>query len=93
MPSTTIIGALHTIFPHEKYGDFRKRVFWVKEINAKNPNIWQLEMWHDDIDELDKFKNYSGEVSCEVSILGKMWSKNGRDNIINVLRCTGIKKI
>lgn len=93
MNTTTITGAIHTIFPHEKYGDFRKRVFWVKEVNVKHPNIWSLEAWHDDTDNLDKLKGYVGEVSCEVTIRGKMYSKNGRDGIINTLHCTGIKKI
>ncbi len=92
MNTTTITGAIHTIFPHEKYGPFTKRVFWVKEINVKHPNIWALEFWHDDIEILDKFK-YADEVTCEVTIRGKMYSKNGRDGIINTLHCTGIKKI
>lgn len=91
--NTTITGTIHTIFPTERYRDFFKRVFWIKETNVKYPNIWALEMWHEDGAVLDQFRNHSGEVSCEVSVKGKMWSKNGKDNVINILHCTGIKKI
>lgn len=90
--NTTITGTIHTIFPTEQYRDFHKRVFWIKETNVKYPNIWALEMWHDDGAELGKF-SYADEVSCEVSIKGKMWSKNGKDGVINILHCTGIKKV
>ncbi len=86
---TTILeGAIHTIFPVE----YKKRVFWLKQINVQYPNMWQLELEHDDISLLDKFKE-ADVVQCEVEIRGRHWDKNGRQGVMNILKCNDIKKI
>jgi hypothetical protein len=84
-------GVITTIFPTEKYGALTKRVFWLRQINVQYPCNWSLEFWHDDVDVLNKYK--SGDaVTCQVEVRGNYWSKNGRDGIINVLKCFGINK-
>lgn len=87
-----LTGAIHTIFTTETYGDFRKRVLWLKEINVKNPNTWAVEFYHDDGDILGKFSG-AEVVTCEVEVLGKLISKQGREFVINIFRCHGIKKV
>lgn len=91
--TVTLTGALHTIFPEERYGDFTKKVFWLKETEGKYPSMWQIELWHEDIVDIAPYSNYTGIVECLVEIKGRLWSKNGKDSVINILRCVGIKKV
>jgi hypothetical protein len=92
--TATISGVIYKINPVEQYGDFRKRVFWVQELNVRYPNTWQLEMWHDDILNLESL-HQSDLVECGVTIKGKMveGKNGGNDYIINILKCDTIKRI
>lgn len=91
--TTTLTGAIHTIFATENHGQFRKRVFWVKQVNTMYPASWQIEMTHDDCELLDQFKGYTGLVECECEVKGFHWKKAGKEGIMNILRCIGIKKV
>jgi len=89
--TATITGVIYQINPVEQYGDFRKRAFWVQELNVKYPNTWQLEMWHDDVHNLELF-SVGDLVECYVTIKGKkVEARNtGKDYIINILKCDKI---
>lgn len=90
--TTILTGAIHTIFPTENYGNFTKRVLWLKETDVKYPSIFSIEFWHDDISCLEDFKG-SEIVNVQVEIRGKLWSKGGKENVINILKGVGVKKI
>jgi hypothetical protein len=95
MNTTSIIaGVIYQINPVEQYGDFRKRVFWVQELNVKYPNTWQIEMWHDDVHALELLTT-GNLVECNVTIKGKMVQgrNGGKDYIINILKCDSIKRL
>lgn len=85
-------GVIANIFPEETFGNFTKRVFWLKQINVQYPMHYALELWYDDIEALKKFKVGEG-VICEVEVRGNKWSKNGREGVMNILKCTGISKL
>lgn len=86
-------GVIRKVFSEKVYGDFHKRVFLLQELNQKHPQIWSLEMWHDDTSELDLYKQ-GDVVECEVQVVGRMYEKSsGEENAINLLKCTSINKI
>lgn len=89
----SITGAIHTIFPKETYNGFEKRVAWIKQVNVQNPQIYQIEFWNQDISALGVFSNYTGLVECEIELKGRHWEKNGKEGVVNTLRCVGMKKI
>lgn len=92
--TTTLSGAIHTIFPEEKYGQFIQRVIWLKQINVKYPLIWEIQFWHDDGSAmLNKFKN-GDVVSVDIEVRGKMWTprNSNQEKVINILRGVNIKK-
>lgn len=88
---TQLSGVITSIFPVEKYGNFEKRVFWIKQINVQHPCYYSLELWHDDQDLIDKCK-VGDAVVCDVEIRGNYYNKNGRSGVINILKCTDISK-
>lgn len=93
MNTSFISGVIYKIFPEEKRGDFRKRVFWIQQLNVKYPEMWQLEMHHDNTLILDRFKE-GFIVECDVTVRGKLWQKqNGEDCVIMTLRCDTIRSI
>lgn len=95
--SSELQGVILNIFPAQKFNAFWKRVFWLQEIPAagnKYPNVWELELWHDDTMEIDHFK-IGDSVKCQVEIKGKLLTKKGTDQefVINSIRCVLIQKI
>lgn len=92
MIQTTIKGTITDVFPVEHIGNFKKRLFWVKEhADASSPQTYQLEAWNNDVDMPAKEK--TGDVlNFHIEIRGKIWEKNGRSGLINTLRCIGIFK-
>lgn len=93
MITVKLTGAIHTIFPVEFYGqNFKKRVFWLKEINVQKPTIWSVELHQDDVVLGEKFKN-ADLVECQVEVVGRMVGNTGSDKVFNALKCIGIKHI
>lgn len=92
MQQITVKGTITDVFPVEHIGNFRKRIFWIKEhADASTPQVYQLEAWNQDVEMPAKEK--AGEVlNFSIEIRGKKWEKNGRAGIINTLRCIGIFK-
>lgn len=90
MINTKIIGKLINVFPIETYGDFKKRVFWVEEIKDKNRQTWAIELWGPRINDVLDFKP-ERVVLCEIEVIGKRWSKNGKESVIIILKCALIR--
>lgn len=93
--TTQLTGVIHTIFNFERFGDFQKRVFWLAEPKTdknKYPQFWALEMHHDDGLDLAHYK-VGDPVCAHVEIRGRLWSKNGRESVINILKCTSIERV
>lgn len=89
----TLQGVIKDIFPDEYYGNFRKRVFWLAEVNAKYPNTWAIECWHDDAcNELSSYRP-GDAVKVTFEVKGKLWSKGGKEGVINTLRMTVIDRL
>lgn len=85
-----IQGLLSDVFPAETFGNFTKRVFWLKEPDTlSNPQHYQLEVHGEDVRRLDQF-SIADKVECEVELRGKKFHKQGRDFVINTLKCVGI---
>jgi hypothetical protein len=97
LSQTILQGVILKIKETQKIRDFWKREFWLQEMKTeqnKYPNVWTLELWHDDTMEIDNFKK-GDSVRCYVDIKGKLLTKKGTDQefIINTLRCWQIQKI
>lgn len=90
MITTTIKGTITDVFPVEHIGNFRKRLFWIKEhADASSPQVYQLEAWNADVD-MPAREKIGSVLNFSVEIRGKQWEKNGRAGVINTLRCIGI---
>lgn len=92
MNKVVLSGVIDTIFATERYGNFEKRVFWVLETGPKYPQVWQLEMWHEDTLTLDMFKP-GHDVIADVEVKGKKVSKGDKEMVINILRCTKLTRL
>lgn len=87
---STLIGIITDIFPAEVRGNFEKRVFRLKQSDVERyPNHWELECHQGDSNLLDGFK-VGDDVTCEIIIQGRAWTKDGRTMIFNTLKCIGI---
>lgn len=87
-----LTGIIRDIFHPETYGNFKKRVFWLTQLNAERPNTWQLEMQGEDCALLDKYA--TGQVvECHIEILGKLSPKGDQERVFNTLKCIYIKKL
>lgn len=86
-----ITGKIKKVFETETFGNFEKRSFWLDEQTDEYPNTYQFELWKNDVAMIE---NYSvGElVTCYVDLKGKYWDKNGKDGVINTLKCWNIEK-
>lgn len=90
MSSIVLTGKIHTIFPSEIISSsFEKRVMWLSETSAQYPNTWSIEFQQNDCNMLDDYKE--GQlVVCKIDIRGRHWVKNGREGVINTLKCWSI---
>jgi hypothetical protein len=88
-----ITGVLYKIFPEEVHRDFHSRKFWIQEMNVKYPNMWQLEMWHDDVSELLGYK-VGDVVECDYRPHGRLYDAyNNEQKVRTILQCTEIKMV
>lgn len=86
MANITVTGTIKQIFNSEVYGNFEKRVFWVEENTDKYPNTYQLEMQQGECNRLDSFKA-GDKVECNIEVKGRWYHKNGKEGVINTLKC------
>lgn len=86
-----ITGVITDIFQTVTLGQmFRKRVFRVKQIDVeRNPQHWELECHFEEIALLDKLST-GDEVTCDIIILGREYTKMGQTAIYNTLKCVDI---
>lgn len=90
-----ISGAIWKIRPTQLIGRDRTtyRKFYVRELNVKYPNVWGIEMWHDNVNLLDNLKE-ADVVTCKCVVRGRQWTnKMGFDDAIISLQCIEINKI
>jgi len=92
MANIELKGKITSIFPVEKYGNFEKRVVWIKETEGQYPSTWAIEFQQGKVNEPDSFRD-GDLVSCKIEIAGKHWEKNGKEGVINTLKCYGISRI
>ena len=89
----TLKGTITDIFQEEVYGNFSKRIFWLKEPDKERyPNHYELQMQQNNCSTLDNFR-CGDEVTCHVDIKGRRYSKNGKEGCINSLVCWKIEKV
>ena len=90
---TVIIqGILTDVFPSEIFGNFEKRVAWVQETDVQYPNTFALEFHQGDANILDNF--VPGDVvKCSVDLRGRKWSKNGKEGVMNTLKCWKMERL
>jgi hypothetical protein len=50
-------GVIEDIFPSETYGNFEKRIAWIKEGEGKSAQVLSVEFWQGDVNILDDFRN------------------------------------
>lgn len=87
-----ITGAIWKIGREEKIGDRFNRKFLVKELNVPNPNVWGLEMWHENTMLLNDFKE-AQVVTCKVVVMGRHYEDRvtKEDKSYTILQCIEIK--
>jgi|ERR1044072_3151442 hypothetical protein len=88
----TLSGKIKTIFNAEVYGNFEKRVMWLKETVDQYPQTYSIEFHQGDCNVLDAFKE-GDEVQCSINLRGRHWEKNGKEGVMNTFQCWRIKKI
>ena len=84
-------GTLEKVFESQTFNNFEKRVFWLKDIDEKYPNTWQLELWKKDCSMIDNYK-VGDFVTCYIDIKGRHWEKKDNEGVINTLKCWNIEK-
>lgn len=91
--TTILSGIVHTVFPIEQYGNFTKQRFWLKQVNVKYPQIWEIEFHHDDVDSIKRkgVDDNKTIIDCEIEVRGRLWSKGGREGVMNQLICKSLK--
>ena len=89
-----ISGKIKRVFDSETFGadkTFEKRNFWLEDISDKYPNTWQLELWKQDCVMIDSYK-VGDFVTAYIDIKGKYWERNGKEGVMNTLKCWNIEK-
>jgi hypothetical protein len=89
-----ISGKIKKVFNAETFGiekPFEKRNFWLEDISDKYPNTWQLELWQQDCPMIDSY-NVGDFITAYIDIKGKHWDKNGKEGVMNTLKCWNIEK-
>lgn len=89
-----ISGKIKRVFEAETFGTektFEKRNFWLEDISEKYPNTWQLELWQQDCPMIDSY-NVGDFVTAYIDIKGKYWERNGKEGVMNTLKCWNIEK-
>lgn len=89
-----ISGVVHTSFPEERYGDFVKKVVWLRELNVPHPNHYAVEFWHDDTIAAAQLK--SGDaIVCEIEPRGRLIKKRNTNEeyVINIFLCKGFSRL
>lgn len=84
-------GKIKKIFNKETFQSFEKRTFWLEDVSDKFPNTWQLELWKADIDMIDHYSE-GDFVTVYIDIKGKYWSRDGKEGVMNTLKCWNIEK-
>lgn len=87
-----LAGEIYRIDPSKKYKDFSNRIFWVKELDVKFPNFWELEMWHDRVSELEYFA-VGDIVEIEFIIHGRVYEKDNQRKVKTTVECVSIKNL
>lgn len=86
MPNITLTGRIKRIFPAEIRGNFESRVMWLEETEGQYPHTYNLEFHQGACNKLDNF--VAGQtVTCQVDVRGRYWSKDGREGVMNTLKC------
>lgn len=84
-------GVIVNIFGAEIYGNFEKRVMWIKEASdSKFAETWAVEFQQGDCNRLDCFKPGQA-VTVTIDIKGKLFSKNGKESVFVTLKANGIQ--
>jgi len=89
-----ISGKIKRVFEPETFGiekPFEKRNFWLEDISDKYPNTWQLELWQQDCPMIDSYK-VGDFITAYIDIKGKYWERNGKEGVMNTLKCWNIEK-
>jgi len=90
MPNITLTGRIKRIFPAEVFGNFEKRVMWLEETEGQYPNTYNLEFQQGACNTLDNFAP-GQTVKCQVDVRGRHWDKNGKEGVMNTLKCWKIE--
>lgn len=92
-----ITGTIKKVFPTEvKSNGFHKRIFWLDDDTEKYPNVFQFELWKDDVIMIDSYE-VGDVVTCFIDLKGRYWNKevNGKieqEGVMNSLKCWNIEK-
>jgi hypothetical protein len=86
-----VSGKIKEIFPTETFGTFEKRVVWLEEVAEKYANTYSLEIWGTDCPMADSY-GVGDYVTAFIDIKGKFYEKNGKEGVINTLKCWNFEK-
>lgn len=86
-----LTGKLKKIFPLENKAGFEKRIIWLEETKKDFANTWQIEFWQADALMLGHYKE-GDIVTCVIDIRGRTWDRDGKNGVMNTLKCWNIEK-
>jgi len=72
--------------------DYKTRVFWLEEVKDQYPSVWSLETQGEKTLLLDSHK-IGDLVDCNIDIVGRSYTKDGKENVFNSLKCFSIFKV
>lgn len=87
-----ILGKIKTIFPEETFGNFKKIVVWIDEVEVQWPNTYEVQFVQAKTVELDGYKE--GElVELDVDVRGRYSKKDDKEYVFNSLTAWRIQRI
>jgi hypothetical protein len=86
-----VSGKIKEIFPTETFGTFEKRVVWLEEVAEKYANTYSLEIWGTDCPMADSL-SVGDYITAFIDLKGKFYEKNGKEGVINTLKCWNFEK-
>jgi hypothetical protein len=84
-------GKIKKILEIKDYGTFKKRMFWLDDCAEKFKNIHCLELWKNDCEMIDNYKE-GDWIIAYIDIKGILWEEDGKEVVKNTLKCWNIEK-
>ena len=80
-----IKGKITRLFAAQQVTDkFRNRKVWMQETEGQYPNTFEVEFTQDKCELLNAFKE-GDQVTIDINLRGRYWSKNDKEGVMTSL--------